>query len=340
MTVSVRSYLTAGMAAMAASALVVAPVHVPTATSITAAAVRLSAAVQPLVQPTAAAAAVLGVLDAPVQPKPAAATTTIAGSSTPQAAATASATSAGSVIINAYNAIEPWVAYGFALGQYALGFIPGLWWLAPGISLAYYTVEPVVQSLVYSFAYLIDGNWGAIGPELAAGLNQAAVNFVNYGLAWIGSLVPLPPLPPFPPLPGAALTSPAAAAAAGGKPADTKTETTAPATAATGHSARVIAVKDTPSVAASSAQVAASSSTTSTPDSTTPDSTSTTTSTTASDTTPDTTSDATPDTPKTGGNSSNNGGSAASGGTAKNSGATGGSGRAMHKAKASKSSDN
>lgn len=212
MTVSVRSFLTAGMAAVTASALTIAPIQVMAPQPVSATSLRLTAAVQPLVQPvTTAAAAVLGVVDAPAPAKPAAAGT---GTVQPQAAATASATSAGSVIINAYNAIEPWVAYGFELGQYVLGFIPGLWWVAPGVSLAYYTIEPVVQSLVYSFAYLIDGNLAAIGPTLAAGLNQAAVNFINYGIAWIGSLVPLPPFPPLPPLPGAASRSTLAATTA------------------------------------------------------------------------------------------------------------------------------
>jgi hypothetical protein len=35
-------------------------------------------------------------------------------------------------------------------------------------------------------------------------------NFIDYGTAWIGSLIPLPPIPPFPPLPGASVSSPAA----------------------------------------------------------------------------------------------------------------------------------
>ncbi|WP_167098845.1 hypothetical protein [Mycobacterium sp. DL592] len=309
MTVTARSYLTAGMAAVAVSALTIAPVHVAAPQTFSVETLRLSAAVAPLVQPVTTAAAALGLVSE--APKPAAAAPS---TSTPQASVTASATSAGSVIINAYNAIEPWVAYGFELGQYVLGFIPGLWWVAPGISLVYYTAEPVVQSLVYSFAYLIDGNLAAIGPELAAGLNQAATNFINYGIAWIGSLVPLPPLPPFPPLPGAALTSPLAAAA-GGKSADSQTDSTAPAEApkAAGHSARGLAVKDTPTVAAArSAQVADTASTE-----------------------PTSTDTSSPAAPKAGDNSSDNGGTGqVSTGTTKKSGSTGGSARA-HKAKSS-----
>ena len=119
--------------------------------------------------------------------------------------------SAGDTIIAGYNAIQPWVAYGFQLADYALSFVPGLWWIAPAVDLAYYTAQPVVQSLVYSFAYLLDGNFTAIGPTLTLGVQNAVNNFIQYGIAWIGSLVPLPPLPPLPPVPGAAVKSPAAA---------------------------------------------------------------------------------------------------------------------------------
>ena len=123
-------------------------------------------------------------------------------------------TAGGDVIIAAYTAIQPWVAYGFELADYALSFVPGLWWIAPAVDLAYFTAQPVVESLVYSFAYLIDGNFTAIGPTITLGVQTAVQNFIDYGIAWIGSLVPLPPLPPFPPLPGAALSAPAAARAA------------------------------------------------------------------------------------------------------------------------------
>ena len=122
-------------------------------------------------------------------------------------------TAGGDTIIAAYTAIQPWVAYGFELADYALSFVPGLWWIAPAVDLAYFTAQPVVESLVYSFAFLIDGNFTAIGPTLTLGVQTAIQNFIDYGIAWIGSLVPLPPLPPFPPLPGAAVNAPAAARA-------------------------------------------------------------------------------------------------------------------------------
>jgi hypothetical protein len=150
----------------------------------------LTATVSPLIQPLvpAAAAAVPG----------------------PTAAATGSP---GDTIINAYNYLEPWVAYGFELADWALGFVPGVWWVSPAVDLAYFTAEPIVQSLVYSFAFLIDGQAELIGPTLQTGVNEAAANFVTYSFYWFTSLVPLPPFPPFPIFPVASV-APAAASVA------------------------------------------------------------------------------------------------------------------------------
>lgn len=122
--------------------------------------------------------------------------------------------SAGTTIKAFYDAAEPWAAYGAELATYALGFIPGLWWVAPGIDLAYFSIEPLVQAGVYSFADLIDANFQMIPLDIQAGIQEASTNFVNYGLAWLGSLVPLPPLPPLPPFPGAAVRSARGAARA------------------------------------------------------------------------------------------------------------------------------
>ena len=118
--------------------------------------------------------------------------------------------SVGSDIKALYNAAEPWAAYAATLADYAMSFVPGLWWIAPAIDLAYFSIEPLVQAGVYSFADLIDLDFAQIPIDIQAGVQEAATNFVNYGLAWLGSLVPLPPLPPLPPFPGAAVRSPAA----------------------------------------------------------------------------------------------------------------------------------
>jgi hypothetical protein len=178
-------------AATVAAAVVVVPVADRTPIAVDSAAVALSAALTPLLQPSPTAAGL---------PAPTAA-----------AEVAASATSAGNVIINTYNALEPWVAYGFELADWALSFVPGVWWISPAIDLAYFTAEPIVQSLVYSFAYLIDGQASLIGPTLADGINEAATNFVIFSFEWLYSIVPLPPIPPFPSLPFASVASPTAA---------------------------------------------------------------------------------------------------------------------------------
>lgn len=190
MTAAVRSFLTASAIAASVSAVAVTPLAAPSAATASSAAVRLAAAVDSLTpEPTPLA------LDAFVVAEP-------------------TANPISDFIIYAYDLAEPWVAYGFELADYALSFIPGLWWIAPAIDLAYFSIEPLVQAGVYSFAYLLDGQFAEIGPTLALGVQEAVNNFVYFGIAWIGSLIPLPPLPPFPPVPpfgAAAVNAPAQA---------------------------------------------------------------------------------------------------------------------------------
>ena len=83
-----------------------------------------------------------------------------------------------------------------------MSWVPGLWWIAPGVDLAYFSIEPLVQAGVCSFSYLLFGQFDQIPAAINNGFEEAAQNFIDYGLAWIGSLIPLPPLPPFPPTPG------------------------------------------------------------------------------------------------------------------------------------------
>lgn len=117
-------------------------------------------------------------------------------------------------IKNVYNAVEPWAAYGAELAQWGLSFIPGLWWIAPGIDLAYFSIEPLVQAGVFTFADIVGLDFAQIGPDIRTGISEAGNNFVTYGLAWLSSLVPFPPFPPFPPGPFAASAQNALSAAA------------------------------------------------------------------------------------------------------------------------------
>ena len=195
--VSVRSVLIAGMSATIVGAAAITPVSAPALAPVhsLSPAVQLSAALTPLLQPAVTAA-------------PAASTDTL-GSASPTAAAVGGAES---FIKNTYNAVEPWVAWGFELAQWAMGFVPILWWVAPGVDLAYFTIEPLVQAGVYAFADVVGLNFSQIGPDVTAGIKQSVNNFFQYSWYWITSLVPFPPLPPFPPRPGASVSLQAAAA--------------------------------------------------------------------------------------------------------------------------------
>jgi hypothetical protein len=137
--------------------------------------------------------------------------------------------SAGSAIINAYDAIEPWAQYGVELGAWAVGWLP--WPIdlaAPQMNIAYNGIEPVVQASVYSLAYLIDGQPELIGPTLTAGVQTGFTNFVQGEISWFASFFPpLPPIP-FPPFPGATTVTARAAAGSPRVAAATAAVTEAP----------------------------------------------------------------------------------------------------------------
>ena len=163
MTVSARSYLAAGLAAVTLSAVAVVPVTMPAISSVNLASIQLSAAALPLIQP-ADAGSMLGVA-ATESPESA-----VTAAANPVAAATGST---GDMIINAYNALQPWVQWGFELGAWAVSYLPWpLGWLGQQVNIAYDTGQPIVQALVYGFAFLI-ARAAAVTP--AARSRQAAV---------------------------------------------------------------------------------------------------------------------------------------------------------------------
>jgi hypothetical protein len=103
-------------------------------------------------------------------------------------------------IENFYNFVEPYVAYGFNLTSYLVGWLPWVGILAPQINFFYYLFEPMVQSALFntldwlsgtiSFSQGLSNFWGAT----TASINQ----FINTEINWVLSFFPpLPPLPPF-----------------------------------------------------------------------------------------------------------------------------------------------
>ncbi|CRH13937.1 PE family protein [Mycobacterium tuberculosis] len=116
------------------------------------------------------------------------------------------AESIGNAIKNLYNAVEPWVQYGFNLTAWAVGWLPYIGILAPQINFFYYLGEPIVQAVLFNAIDFVDGTvtfsqaLTNIETATAASINQ----FINTEINWIrGFLPPLPPISPpgFPSLP-------------------------------------------------------------------------------------------------------------------------------------------
>lgn len=150
---------------------------------------------------------------------------------------------AGDFLIGAYNLIQPYVQWGFELAAWAVSYLPWpLGYLGAQIDILYDTFEPIAQALVYSAAFLLDGQYDLIVPVLTNGVNAAVTYFVQGEIAWVLSfLPPLPPLPSFPIFPVIA-AAPAAseAAAVSGAAQDTAPSvgrTAEPAEAAAGDTA-------------------------------------------------------------------------------------------------------
>jgi hypothetical protein len=103
-------------------------------------------------------------------------------------------------IKNIYNAIEPWVEWGFDVAAYVVGWIPWVGWFAPQISILYDFGEAIVRSFVFNGA-----DW-LFGP---LGFNQKVTNIIgdvwsaSWQLLWdeIDWLIPGIPIPPLPPCP-------------------------------------------------------------------------------------------------------------------------------------------
>jgi hypothetical protein len=213
MMVSVRSCLSAGLAAgvltAAAGSVALVPLSAPPLPALASPAVQLRAAIAALPLPAAALPNIPDPIDV------------------------GSADSAGDAIINGYNAIEPWVQYSVELGAWAVGWLPwpiGL--AAPQMIIAYSGIQPVTQALVYSTAYLIDGEFDLIGPTITNGIQTGVDNVIAGEISWFASF--FPPLPPiqFPVLPGAATAPADAVRAEAPAPKPAATRSTSPAESA------------------------------------------------------------------------------------------------------------
>jgi hypothetical protein len=118
---------------------------------------------------------------------------------TPQFPPVVAPTSIGSSIIWVYNAVEPWVRYGFDLAAYAVGWIPYVGWLAPQITIFYNFGERIARSITYNIANWLDGNisFGQGLVNVGVDTINSFIFLANDQLAfWLPPLAPIPPLPP------------------------------------------------------------------------------------------------------------------------------------------------
>jgi hypothetical protein len=204
MMFSARSFLTAGVAVVGASAIAISPAVQPLpAPPPPVPTVQLAAQVRPLADITDLIST-LGARHLAVAPAASAPSPGVS------AAAAPALTGIGSNIIPIYNAVQPWVAWGVAVTAWAVGWVPVVGWIAaPQINIVYGSlVQPIVGSVVYNTAYLLQGsvNLGQALVNVGTDTVNAFGGLANAEINWLLSfLPPFPPisLPPFPPLPGA-----------------------------------------------------------------------------------------------------------------------------------------
>lgn len=126
-------------------------------------------------------------------------------------------TDVNSAIKNVYNAVEPWVRYGFELGAYAVGWVPYVGWLSPQVIIFYNFGERIVRSITFNVDDWLFGplpflqGLGNVGRDSWNALVQLGIDQWNF---W------LPPLPPLPPLPLAAERQSVAASSSSLGPTD------------------------------------------------------------------------------------------------------------------------
>ena len=201
MSGSVRARLTVGIAAITASAVVLAPTTTPTprpdAQESSAPRVALAAAVKPLVI-------------TPMTPKQLDTARTVIGRIDPKAAsllpqaAPAPLNAASNSIASAYEWLQGWVSYGVDLAQYALQFIPYGYLIGNQIGIVYDTlVLPISDSVVYDLIIPVVNDPLNLASYVngAVAVGSTTVNsFINFGIAefnyFFGWLIP--PIPPLP----------------------------------------------------------------------------------------------------------------------------------------------
>lgn len=180
MKIVTRSLATVAAAALTAGMVTVAPSEPTLDRAAPASTVQLTAAVRPLLLP-----APPGADAAPGSPA------VLAIPIAPNLANTIDAT---------YNAIEPWVQYGFEVAAAAVAWIPYVGWFSGQIMVLYDFGESIVASGVYNFTDFLRGDGGIISNLVDFGID-VGLAFVWLGLDEVAQFFPLPPFCCYPPRP-------------------------------------------------------------------------------------------------------------------------------------------
>jgi hypothetical protein len=196
--VSVRSFLMALVATNMAACVAVAPsIALPPDVKV------------PAKQPDATRVLSKATVEllAAVQRMPPAVASSAVPATAPNAAVTAvpaPQNAASDFIVNAWNAVLPWIDYGVNLTGYVLGFIPYGYLIGDQVSIVYYSlvrpvansfvvdlVAPVVNDPLNIFSYT--NGLIALGSVTVTSLINLGINEFNYFFGWL-----IPPLPPLP----------------------------------------------------------------------------------------------------------------------------------------------
>ncbi len=187
---TIRPALTAGVAALCASALTFTATTAPQAASvlthperIVSTQVDLRASTELVMPPKLVAAVsalteeqVLAVADA-LNPTP----------STP-------VDGLADTIDNLYNAVEPWVRYGFQVAASVVAWIPWVGIFSNQIMVVYNFVESLINSGVFNTTDWMRGDGSAL-KNVADWVVDAGLALVWLGIDEVGAWIPLPPVP-------------------------------------------------------------------------------------------------------------------------------------------------
>ncbi|WP_319449450.1 MULTISPECIES: hypothetical protein [unclassified Mycobacterium] len=197
MHVSVRSYLTAGVATVTAATLAFVP-------SVAESAPQSMQAPTPIVRASSAPFRLAAAVQ-PTAPLPGLLTDWLQSAVVPSSAPAAVGASVDSAIKNVYDAVEPWVRYGFEVATYVVGWVPVVGWLAPQIMIFYNFGERIARSVTFNVADFLGGNVGFV-----QGVGNVAVDTINSFITLANDELAffLPPLPPIPPIGALAAAEP------------------------------------------------------------------------------------------------------------------------------------